>query len=353
MTIAQAVPLQRRPRRRLDPRVNLSSNELRHPAAPGLVRELLTDFDPAVLARYPFQDAPVRAGAGFLGLHPDELLLSPGSDAAIRMLLAALRESGRELLLQEPNYETWSSAPEACHWEITRVPSPDGTADGSVRALLAALTGARPAVVVLSWPNGPAGYTPGLATVAELSQSCAAAGHLLVLDACYAGFSADPRGLLRFAGRHCLVMMSWSKMFGTAGGRLALLTGAPAVLELLAARGLEQQVGAPMLHAFARTPLVHDRFARVWREIAERREAVRSRLQAAGLRCPESGGNFLHVGMDGPEAARSLAARLSAAGFRVRNMEATSGLHSHVRFTVGIGGDDDRFQQLLEQAAAR
>jgi histidinol-phosphate aminotransferase len=345
--------LHHRPRRSIDPRVNLSSNELRHPAAAKLVGELMLDFDPVSLIRYPIQDTAVRSGAEFLGLHPDKILLSPGSDAAIRMLLTTLRGSGRRLLLQEPNYEVWTTGPEAQYWDIVRVPASDGTAAGSLRALVGELAGASPAVVVLSWPNSPGGYTPDLATVAELSQRCALAGHLLVLDACYAGFATDPRKVLRLADRHCLILMSWSKMFGTAGGRLAVVTGAQDVLELLAAHGLEQHVGAPMLHAFARTPLVYERLVKVWQEIAARRETVQARLRVTGLHCPDSGGNFLHVATGSAQEARSLTGLLSAAGFRVRNMETTTGLFHHVRFTVGIGSDDDRFQQLLEEAVPR
>lgn len=349
--LPDVVPFAHR-RRSKDTRVNLSSNELRHPAVNELVKKMFSNFDYRDLIRYPIYDSAICCGAEFFGFNPTEVLLSPGSDAAIRMLLMIFRGSGYSIILQEPNYEAWTTGPEIRKWPVTKVPSPDGTANGSIEALLRAIGNSSPCIVVISWPNSPGGYAPDLASVTELSRKCQRHGHFLVVDACYAGFFCNLREIFQMAARHCLVLMSWSKLFGVAGGRLALLAGAYDILELFIKHGLEQHVGVPMLCVFSNTPLVYENFRVIWREISEQRTFIQSTLRARGLRIPDSGGNFLHVDCSTAEKAESITRRLSIAGFRVRNMGEVKGLLHHVRFTVGIGEDDDHFIKILENEAA-
>jgi histidinol-phosphate/aromatic aminotransferase/cobyric acid decarboxylase-like protein len=82
-----------RARRRMDARTNLSSNELDHPAIPGLLRTLVSGFDPTTLRCYPEQQLAVVAAAGMLGLaSAEELVLGAGSDSLLRLIQHELCE---------------------------------------------------------------------------------------------------------------------------------------------------------------------------------------------------------------------------------------------------------------------
>ncbi|WP_353947420.1 aminotransferase class I/II-fold pyridoxal phosphate-dependent enzyme (plasmid) [Streptomyces sp. HUAS MG91] len=337
-----------RDRRAADPRVNLSSNELHHPQVESLAREMVDGFDPAVLRAYPVQEPAAAAAGALLGLPAHHLLLSAGSDAVIRLLLTSLRGAfPGGLVLQEPNYEAWTQAVDAPLWPLRKVTSTDGTATTSAEAMLDAAADAEPALVVVSWPNGPAGYTPRLDHIAELSAVCRSRGHLLIVDGCYAGFAGSPLKVAELADDHCLVLLSWSKMFGFAGGRLAVACGGPDLVHRLRAARQEDHVSALALHALTRTGQVYDRFTHVWQDITATREAMRSRLTALGHHVPESGGNFLHVPRPTAASAAELTARLSHSGYRVRDMGLTSGLHHHVRFTVAHGPAGEQFLDCL------
>ncbi|MFI7340988.1 aminotransferase class I/II-fold pyridoxal phosphate-dependent enzyme [Streptomyces sp. NPDC050085] len=337
-----------RDRRSADPRVNLSSNELNHPWTAALVGEMVDGFDPAALTPYPVQEPAATAAGRLLGFPAHQLLLSAGSDAAIRLLLTALRGAfPGGLLLQEPNYEAWTQAVDAALWPLRRVASADGSAEGSLAALLDAAAAAEPSLVVVSWPNGPAGYTPEPEHLAHLSALCRSRGHLLVVDGCYAGFAGSPLDLARLADEHCLVLLSWSKMFGFAGGRLAVACGGTDLVHWLRAARQEDHVGALALHALSRTDRVYDRFTHVWQDIATTRESIRLRLAARGHHTPESGGNFLHLPRPTAASAAALTAGLDRSGYRVRDMGLTTGLHHHVRFTVAHGPVGRQFVDCL------
>lgn len=338
-----------RARRRRDHRVNLSSNELSHPALDDVLRELLDGFDPATLRGYPEQETAVAAAAELVGAASvEEVVLGAGSDGILRLLQTELHADfdGR-LVLQTPNYEAWTTSRTIAGWSVTAVPTPPGA---TLADRLGPALDAPPSLVVVSWPNGPAGYVPPLAEVEALVDVCATRGHLLVLDGCYSAFVSpeSPWRLARLAGPSCLVLLSWSKMFGIAGGRLAVATGDRALTRRLRLHRQEDHVNAYALHALRRTAGLLAAYRPIWLDIAAERDRVRALLRERhGLAVPESGGNFLHLPMRDAAEARELTAALDRAGYRVRDMLDTAGLAHHVRFTVT--GDTSGFLDTLDQ----
>lgn len=336
-------------RRAEDSRTNLSSNELHHPRADELVARLVSGFSPSALIRYPPQQKPVEAVAQLFGYELKNVLLVPGSDAAIRLLLASMSELlPGGIILQAPNYETWTDATDSAKWSIAMVRSEHGSEASSISALnCAAQQAARLSMVILSWPNGPAGYTPPWGEIERLRDICQQAGHMLVVDGCYAGFTGDPIRVAGLADDGCLVLISWSKLFGLAGGRLAACFGGAQIIEYLRASRIEDHVNALMLHAASRTASVYADFAEVWNDVAARRERLRRWLCTAGIAVPPSGANFLHLPMPDATSATWLSEALSDDGFRTRNMGTVVGLENHVRFTVACGTVGEIFTAAL------
>lgn len=340
-----------RARRGRDARINLSSNELGHLAHTGVLRDLLDGFDPAILRGYPEQETAVEAAAELVGAaSAEEVVLGAGSDAILRLLQIELRaDFGGRLVLQAPNYEAWTVSRTIAGWSVTAVPTPPSAATLSEQ--LARALAAPPSVAVVSWPNGPAGYVPPLAEVEDLRDACAERGHLLVLDGCYSAFVTPeaPWALARLAGPSCLVVLSWSKMFGLAGGRLAVAAGDRALTRRLRLHRQEDHVNALMLHALRRTAGRLDAYRPIWLDIAAERERIRALLiRRCGVPVPVSGGNFLHLPMGDAVAAHELTTALDKAGYRVRDMLDTPGLAHHVRFTVTGPGYADGFLDTLE-----
>jgi histidinol-phosphate aminotransferase len=334
-----------RPRRRgADPRVNLASNELRHDAVNGLVSQLLSGLDIHAAHRYPNLERPVEALADMLVREPDEILLTPGSDAAIRLLLSGLHETyGGRCILQEPNYEAWTRSPSSARWAISRIRR-GARSNAALATIAGAAAETRRSVVAISWPNGPAGYAPSLEDVAALGRLCADRGHLLVIDACYSGFADGFPAVVELAGPSCLVVVTWSKLFGLAGARAAIVVGGVDHIGALSESGCEHQVSWLALHAFERTRLALPAFQDLWRDIRDEREFLRGQLLDEGHMVAESGGNFLHLGFPSRGAAATFTDEASRRGYRVRDMAATPDLENCVRFTVGCDAASRQFR---------
>lgn len=321
-------------RRTADSRLNLSSNELHHPRLDGMLAAALARVEPSALGRYPVTAAHIAEIAGHFGLVPDGMLLTPGSDAAVRLLCDhyAARTAAGELLLQYPNYPAWEQAAAQRGLRVRRI---SGDAAEQADRLCTAARNLRNALIAVSVPNGPCGWSLPGAHLTELALIARERGHLLVIDSCYQAFAGEVTEQLRRCGGPVLVVQSLSKSHGLAGARIGLLAGEPALITELAAGQLEQTVSGPTVQV-AVALLAHAAELReIWADIASVRDHTAAELVQLGLSSMPSGGNFLAVRTGGTHLASGLIVAMSQRGYRIRDLSDIDGLAGHVRFTIG------------------
>ena len=322
-------------RRRHDLRLNLSSNILLHDALVPLLDDAWRHVEPTVLARYPDFATAADAVAERLCCMADALLLTPGTDAAIRAIVAneAHRTGGlTRVLLQDPNYYAWEQAVPACGLTLDRIgwtrPEDQGV------SLIDAAARSNPALVALSFPNGPIGGGMRLAELDTLVEICHVAGHRLVVDTCYAAFDRslpDLRG--RWPGE-VLVMTSLSKSHGLAGCRFGTVCGAPSWIAELADSRLEHTVSVASVTLALRMMDNGPALGAIWDDIAEARRIAAETLAAADLAPLPSGGNFLTFRLPTQSDAERLEAAMSALGYRLKSLAGLRGYETALRITV-------------------
>lgn len=336
-----------RARRYPDARVNLSSNELIHASLADLTAPVYKAFNATTTPHYPVVGPTVEMVGRHFRRHPDEIILTAGSDAMIRALVAELgQRSSRTLVLQAPNYEAWSESATRYGWSIRGVE--DGQRTDATALLDAARDTSARCVVAISLPNGPAGHTMTMGQVIELRRVCQEHGHLLIVDACYSGFCLDPLQVVGLADSSCLVIMSFSKMFGMAGARVSVTFGDAELIAFMRLSRIEDHVNITSLDLVENAIANWNGFRLIWADIADVREKTRADFLDRGYDVPPSGGNFLHIRLHEGSRASALTGRLSARGYRVRNMVAVPSLVGNVRFTVTDAAVMDRFKSVLE-----
>jgi histidinol-phosphate/aromatic aminotransferase/cobyric acid decarboxylase-like protein len=340
-------------RRNADARINLSSNELMVPNLAGVPVQVANALTAAILSRYRPVVEHAEHLACHLGIDPDELLLTPGSDVALRMICDDFkaRSVGRgTLLLQDPNYLAWRQAAAGGGLSIIAVNA--DLADPRIQGnRLVELAGRhRRALIAISTPNGLSGGSTPPDILDRLIELAVERGHEIVLDACYQAFAGPFGEQLARRGEHVLVVQSLSKSHGLAGARIGLIAGAPQRLAALDAGPLEQAVSGPALLAMQFAIDAHDTFAGVWQDIRTRRDEYARRLAGWGLRPLHSDANFLAVQVGTAATAHHVAERVSVAGFRVRNLSGLPGLDGCLRFTIADVTTMERFLSALRTA---
>lgn len=288
------------------------------PPAPGARAAVLAAIDRGASAAYsPYRGhAEVRAHAArrvaeFTGapVDPDtEIIVTPGTQTALYLVLAACLAPGDRVAIVEPDYFANRRIPVS----LGAIAHPvslaydDGDADASLRldqldAALAA--GAR--VVVLSNPNNPTGVVYSESVLQAVLERVAAADALLVVDELYARLVYDGRPFpharaLSLAAGRCVTLLGPSKTESLSGFRVGVAVGPAEVVSRM-----EQLLGIVSLRAAGYAQSALD----VWFEepdgwlderIAAHRE-IRDGLVARfrtveGLRVrPTEGGSYLFV----------------------------------------------------------
>jgi valine--pyruvate aminotransferase len=224
----------------------------------------------------------LRYGDRFsLPVSPDEVLITPGAQAAFHAVSAMTAARGRRVLFFGPEYPGYRTHPEVAYdmllpavtelgdREFRYVP-PSGRLDEGVGA------------VIVSRPGNPSGNVIGDEELAGLAEECASVGALLVVDNAYApvvpGLAFREMGMPW--GDNVMLVQSFS------GERLGFVLAPPPVIGELAELQARVSTFPAQLVQFAACVLLSDdRYVKLCEQelrglYAERHRLVRERLDA-------------------------------------------------------------------------
>jgi len=84
--------------------LNLSSNESQHLEYHALFAEFIKDYDPAMVTKYPVFRAAHNEACAYHSVEQNQLMLTPGSDFAINLVMNAIGKNTQSLVTHHPNY---------------------------------------------------------------------------------------------------------------------------------------------------------------------------------------------------------------------------------------------------------
>ena len=278
---------------------------------------------PGALGHYPDRAPLTAALARRLGLGPERVLVTAGSDDALERAFRLVLAPGREAILTRPTFEMLPRFARLAGATVVEVPWPRGPFP--VDAIRRAVT-PRTALVAVVSPNNPTG---AVATAEEIASVVAAAPEaLIVVDLAYVEFAeSDPTDALLGLPR-TLLTRTFSKAWGLAGLRVGYAAGPAEVIAGLETTSLPYPVAAPSLRVAERAladgaTVMAERVAAVRRA----RTALTGRLATLGAPALPSEGNFLTV--EGPRAPW-LRDGLAGLGIAVRALEGDDGLRVRI-----------------------
>lgn len=264
---------------------------------------------PERIARYADPSELVEAYARFAAVPPERVLATAGADDALDRL--ARLAAGQRVVVARPTFGTLVDRLRANGVDLVEVPWREGAfpLEPFARAARDA------ALLFVVSPNNPTGLACSAAELARLR--ALAPRPLLVVDAAYEEFAAEPLTQAALALPNTIVLRTLSKAWGLAGLRSGFALGAPELLAPLRRLALPFAIATPSI-ALACAALATGEGAmraRVERVRAER-DRIALYLRSFGFTVPPSEGNFVYARGDG---AIELAERLAARRIRVRS----------------------------------
>jgi histidinol-phosphate aminotransferase len=326
------------------------------------LNESMAGCSPRVLARlhsltaadvslYPEREVGERLVANFLRVTPKQVLLTNGMDEALALLFATYLGSndsgaGDELLFADPTFVMYPMLGEALGAQVVRVPSAEDLAL-PIADLLARIS-PHTRVIVIANPNNPTGLAASHADLLKIVE--AAPDAAVLIDEAYFEFCGETLllDLPRFP--NLFVARTFSKVYGLAGLRLGVLTGAAEQIGYLRRHGLPFNVNS-VVHACLEEALADQAFVEEHVvQVKQGRERLAQLFDKLGLRFWPSQTNFVLVRIGAQ--AKAFVESMQRRGILVRDSSANPGCEGCVRITVGTPKQMDEVLPAIRKAIA-
>jgi histidinol-phosphate aminotransferase len=321
------------------------------------LNESMAGCSPRVLARlrslaaadlslYPQREVGEQLVADFLGLAPEQVLLTNGADEALSVLFTNYLGLGDELLFADPTFVMFPMLGEALGAQVVRLRSGEDLTL-PVADFLAHIS-PRTRVIVIANPNNPTGLAAPRADLLKIAE--AAPDAAVLIDEAYFEFCGETL-IPDLAGHpNLLVARTFSKVYGLAGLRLGVLTGAADQISYMRRFCVPFNVNSVALacleEALADQAFVRDHLA----QVKQGREQLARLFGELGLRFWPSQTNFVLVRVGTP--VQRFVESMQQRGILVRDSSTNPGCEGCVRITVGTPSQMGGVLQAIREAIA-
>jgi histidinol-phosphate aminotransferase len=323
-------------------KLRLDFNENTAGCAP-TVRQALRRLSREEAAVYPEYERTQMRLARWFGVQADELLLTAGTDDALRLSVDVLAEPGSRVLLVEPTFAMYRFYAERAAAAIITLRY-DRQMQFPGTQVFAALR-QRPRLFFLANPNNPTGTLVSRETLRQILE--VAPRTWVLVDEAYFEFSGVT--VLPWIRRYpnLLVARTFSKAFGLAGLRMGCLFANRRVAAMLRRAQSPYPVTAAAL--IAAEAAVRDlRFVREYiRNVQAGKRILLAVLSRLCIPHFPSAANFVLV--DFGRRASTLLAALRRRGILLRDRRSDFGRAGYVRITLGTPAQMHRLAHALEE----
>jgi histidinol-phosphate aminotransferase len=324
--------------------LSLDLNENTGGCSPRVAARLrsLTTHD---IARYPDREAGERLVARFLGVAPEQVLLTNGVDDALCLLAATYLGKEDEMIFAEPTFVMYPFVGQSAGARLTRIRMAEDFAYPTDEVLKCISPQTR--LIAIANPNNPTGLPVPHADLLRIVE--AAPDAAVLVDEAYFDFYGET--LVPEVQRHSnlFIARTFSKAYGMAGLRLGVLIGPQEQIEYLRRFSPPFNVNAVALacleEALADQQFVADHVV----QIRQERTHLEKLCAELGLRCWPSQTSFILVRIG--ERCSDFVEALHQREIQVRDMSSSPGCGGCVRITIGTCEEMERLVEAWSEVA--
>jgi len=289
----------------------LDKNENLDLSLMNLAGEILRSIEIIHIASYPEIGDLYRKLSQWVGVSPESLLISPGSDGAIRLAFETFVEHGESVIYTNPTfamYRVYCQMFGADECVIDYVPTETGPYLDPNR-VIKMLRQKRPKLFCLPNPDSPTGTVMSNKALKEILTTCEETGTVFLLDEAYHPFYDWTGVQWTQQSRNLIVARTFAKAWGAAGLRIGYLVAHPETIILFHKMRPMYEVGTVSIE-FMNKMLDHiDAMETSVARINEGKMYFLGEMSLLGFKVLPTAGNFVHVcfGEKGALIAKSLA----------------------------------------------
>ena len=294
------------------------------------VMERLRQLQPEQMACYPEREPVEREVASFLGVQPEQVLLTNGVDEAIHLACEAYLEPEDEALIVIPTFAMYQICMAATGARVISIPA-DQDFRFPTSKVMAYTTAPKTRLIAIANPNNPTGAVASAEDLLLIARSAPQAA--VLVDEAYFEFHGE--SLLEYVGQvqNLFIARTFSKAYGMASLRVGVLAGAAEQIQSLRRACSPYNVNGVAL-ACLPTALADQGYVRGYvSEVQWSRNRLEQEFRALGIPFWPSQGNFVlaRIGPAHAEFVRGMRAR----GILVRDRSSDFACDGCVRITAG------------------
>jgi len=322
--------------------LRLDLGESARPASPRVL-QALQQLAPEDLCRYP-DSGPLTARLARLhNVEQRQVIVTAGSDEAIRWTFSAFVEEGARVAIPRPTFGAFLTAAEAAGAFVERVDYHDDLSF-PVEEFQKLLSPRTPRMAVLANPNAPTGTTLPDETVLRFAQNSPSTLFLVNESfASYQGHSLLDRDDLP---PNLLVLRSFSKDYGLAGLRIGYLVGDPEVISALQVVRPLHTVSTAALRAATVALQEQQSMLSHVSEVRSIMERLVCKLESRSIEAQLTAANFVLVKLSAP--IQPWAAAFAAHKILVGTWGHVGPMARYIRITVNSDEEASRFLDTLD-----
>jgi histidinol-phosphate aminotransferase len=331
-------------------RLWLDKNENLDPELMALTHEVLASIPQSALATYPEAGELYRKLGRWAGVPPESLLLTPGSDGAIRLVFESFVDTGDAVVHTSPTFAMYKVYCQMFGADVFEVVY-ERAATGpylSVSKIFEMLRSRRPKLLCLPNPDSPTGTILAPDVLRELLAECESTGTVLLIDEAYHPFYSWSAVPWTETSPNLVVARTFAKAWGAAGLRIGYAVAQPSTIALLHKMRPMYEVSTLAVEFMSRMMDNASAVSKAVERINDGKEFFVGQMRSMGFNVLPTQGNFTHVafGEAGPAIHAALADRVL---YRARFAEPV--LAGYSRFTVAPRATMAQVVDLIKLAA--
>lgn len=275
----------------------LDRNECADPEMHKIVMESLSKVTPELLYSYSQLDILYGKIAQFSGVLPENILLTAGSDGAIRACFQSCIQSGDSIIASRPTFAMYDIYAKIYGAKVTwldYVKSANGPIL-EVDRVVSSIKEIKPKMVCLPNPDSPTGTVFNPIDLRKIVDAASDIGALMLIDEAYHPLYKETSVPWIFEFKNLVVVRSFSKAWGAAGLRVGYALANKDLTAFLHKQRPMYEIGSVSAKAIE---ILLD-YEKEMNQSVERVNAGKKYFQvsmnALGLPSYESHGNFIHV----------------------------------------------------------
>ena len=324
--------------------IKLNQNESPFDVPMWLKEEIIGEFVKESWNRYPdiLPYRGMQAYADFLGISPDSVMMSNGSNEMLYTIFLACLGPGRKVLIPDPSFSLYEKIALLLQSQIVTVPML-ANLDFDTEAILRVARDEAVDFIVISTPNNPTGKSLTFEEVRLIAQSSDA---IVLVDEAYIEFSRQ-RSVIELIDElpNLVVLRTMSKALALAGIRIGFAVASPVLMAELAKPKIpfasSRLAEITLAKVLANYSLVTDAVSYI---LHEREKLYAALFSLEGVEPFLSDTNFLIIRVGD---AGALFQSLRSEGILVRNVSGYHLMENCLRFNVGLVDENQRLIEKL------